>query len=401
MSRIPIRTLILALGTFAVGTDSYVVAGFLPAMARSLRVSEAAAGQSATVFALAYAVLSPVVATFTARVPRRALLTVALLVLALANLGSALAPGYAVLMAGRVLAAAGAAAFTPTASAVAASLAAPGQRARALAVVIGGLTAATALGVPLGNLADRILDWRTALGLVAALCLLCAAGVLAVMPRLPGNPSVPLRARLAALRRPGVLAVLPLTLFGMMASYGLYAYAVPLLHALGAAPQAEMWLLFLYGVGAVVSNMVTGAAADRFGPVRVLSVGYAALSLTLGAFAWATGAGAQWPPLAALLMVAWGLSTWFQTPAQQLRLITAAPQETAVVVGLNGSALYLGIALGTALGGLLLPAGAPAALGVSAALAVVCLLYLAATRRAGARERSYGSVPEAVRQSSS
>ncbi|UBU13038.1 MFS transporter [Nonomuraea gerenzanensis] len=387
MSRIPVRILVLGLGTFAVGTDAYVVAGFLPAMAGSLQVSESTAGQSATVFAVAYAMLSPVLATITARMPRRALLTTALVVLALANLGSALAPNYPVLMVTRVLAAAGAAAFTPNAGAVAASMAAPHQRARALAVVVGGLTVATALGVPLGNLADRTLNWRVALGLVAALCALCAAGVIAVLPRLPGSPSVPLRARLAALRHPGVLAVLPLTVLGMMASYGLYAYAVPLLHALGATPASEMWLLFLYGVGAFAGNLIAGSAADRYGPIRVLAVGYAALTLTLGAFTWATGAGSHALPVAALLMAAWGASTWFQTPAQQLRLISAAPQETAVVVGLNGSALYLGIALGTALGGLLLPVGAPVALGVSAALAAGCLLYLAATRRAGSRMR--------------
>ncbi|WP_222107657.1 MFS transporter [[Actinomadura] parvosata] len=385
MSRIPIRTLVLGLGTFAVGTDAYVVAGFLPAMARSLEVSESTAGQSATVFAVAYAVLSPVLATFTARVPRRALLTAALAVLALANLGSALAPNYPVLMVTRVLAAAGAAAFTPNAGAVAAAMAAPQQRARALAVVVGGLTVATALGVPLGNLADRALSWRAALGLVAALCAVCAAGVLAVLPGLPGSPSVPLRARLDALRHPGVVAVLPLTLLGIMASYGLYAYAVPLLHELGATPASEMWLLFLYGVGAFVTNLVAGRAADRYGPVRVLAVGYTALTLTLGAFTLAAGTGPHVLPAAALLMAAWGASTWFQTPAQQLRLITAAPQETAVVVGLNGSVLYLGIALGTALGGLLLPVGAPVALGVSAVLAAGCLLYLAATRRVGER----------------
>ncbi|WP_052422864.1 MFS transporter [Nonomuraea candida] len=393
MSRIPVRTLVLGLGTFAVGTDAYVVAGFLPAMARSLEVSESTAGQSATVFAVAYALLSPVLATVAARVPRRTLLTVALVVLALANLGSALAPGYGVLMVTRVVAAAGAAAFTPNAGAVAASLAAPEQRARALAVVVGGLTVATALGVPLGNLADRLLDWRTALGLVAALCALCAAGVWAVMPPLPGGPSVPLRARLAALRHPGVLAVLPLTLGGMMAGYGLYAYAVPLLHALGAAPESEMWLLFLYGVGAVAGNVVAGGAADRYGPVRVLAVGFTALSFTMAAFTVATGAGLRWLPLTALLMVAWGASTWFQTPAQQLRLISAAPQETAVVVGLNGSVLYLGIALGTALGGLLLPVGPPVALGVSAALAAGCLLYLTATRKAGERPRTTAGHP--------
>lgn len=395
MSRIPIRTLVLGLGTFAVGTDAYVVAGFLPAMARSLQVSESAAGQSATVFAVAYAVLSPVLATVTARVPRRTLLTVALAVLALANLGSALAPTYAVLMATRVLAAAGAAAFTPGAGAVAAALAPPRQRARALAVVVGGLTVATALGVPLGNLADRLLDWRVALGLVAALCALCAAGVWVILPRLPGGPSVPLRDRLAALRHPGVVAVLPLTTFGMMAGYGLYAYAVPILHALGATPASETWLLFLYGVGAFASNLAAGAAADRYGPVRVLSVGFTVLALTMGALTWATGAGLRALLLTALLMVAWGASAWFQTPAQQLRLISAAPQETAVVVGLNGSALYLGIALGTALGGLLLPVGTALALGASTALATGCLLYLAATHRTGAARRRRSPAPEA------
>ncbi|WP_199537438.1 MFS transporter, partial [Spongiactinospora gelatinilytica] len=144
------RTLVLALGAFAVGTDAYVVAGFLPGMARSLEISEAAAGQSATVFAVAYALLSPVLATLTARVPRRPLLVAALVVLALANLGSALAPDFGALMASRVLAAVGAAGFTPIAGAVAASLVAPAQRARALAVVVGGLTAATADLAPVG-----------------------------------------------------------------------------------------------------------------------------------------------------------------------------------------------------------------------------------------------------------
>ncbi|WP_214410094.1 MFS transporter [Sphaerisporangium fuscum] len=373
-------TLVLAVGTFAVGTDAYVVAGFLPAMAHSLEVTEAVAGQSATLFAVVYAVLAPVLATVTARVPRRALLVTALLVLALANLGAALAPNYPALMVARAVAAVGAAAFTPNAGAVASSLVAPAQRARALAVVVGGLTVATALGVPLGNLTEKVLTWRAALGLVAALCVLCAAGVTAVMPALPGNPRVPLRDRLAALRRPGVVAVLPLTVIGLAASYGLYAYAVPVLHAVGAGPATETWLLFLYGVGAVTGNLAAGSAADRRGPVRVLAIGYVALAVTLALFAWAAGAGVHWLPLAGLLMVAWGASTWFQTPAQQLRLISAAPDETAVVVGLNASALYIGIALGTALGGLLLPIGPPVALAACAALALVCLLYLAATR---------------------
>jgi predicted MFS family arabinose efflux permease len=374
-------TLILGLGTFAVGTDAYVVAGFLPDMASSLHVSEGTAGQSATAFAITYAVLSPVLATVLARVPRRALLVAALAVLAAANLGSALAPDFAVLMVSRVVAAAGAAAFTPNAGAVAASLVAPAQRARALAVVIGGLTVATALGVPLGSLAARTLDWHAALALVAALCAVAAAGVLRAMPALPGGPRIPLRRRLAALRHPGVVAVLPLTVLGMAAGYGLYAYAVPIMRALGAGGSAEPWLLFLYGAGAVAGNLVAGARVDRHGPLRVQAAGYTALAATLALLTCASATGTSWLPVTALLMIAWGATTWFQTPAQQVRLINAAPQETAVVVGLNASALYAGIGAGTVLGGVLLPHGATAALAACTALAVLCLLHLFLTRR--------------------
>jgi predicted MFS family arabinose efflux permease len=352
-------------------------------MAGSLHVSQSTAGQSATVFAVTYAVLAPILATVLARIPRRALLVGALAVLALANLGTSLAPNFAFLMGTRVLAAAGAAAFTPNAGAVASSLVAPAQRARALAVVIGGLTLATALGVPLGNLADKALNWRAALGLVAVLCAVCAVGVLAAMPALPGDPAIPLRRRLAALSHPGVLAVLPLTVLGMTAGYGLYAFTIPILHSLGAAGPAEVWLLFLYGTGAVAGNLAAGSRVDRHGPLPVQTVGFTVLAVTLAAFTCATATGTHWLPLTALLMVAWGAATWFQTPAQQVRLIRAAPEETAVVVGLNSSALYAGIGIGTMLGGALLPVSVPAALGASAALAALCLPYLAITRRHG------------------
>lgn len=233
-------TLVLALGTLAVGTDAFVVAGFLPSMADELHVSSTAAGQSVTVFAAAYALFSPVLATVTARLPRRALLVAALITLGLANVGSALAPNLALLLVSRIVAAAGAAAYTPTAGAVGAALVRPELRARAMAVVIGGLTAATALGVPLGNLAEHWLGWRTALAVVAGLCLLFALGVRLIMPALPGSVRVPLRTRLTVLRRPAVLAVLPLTVLGMGAAYTAYAYSVPVLRAVRVPDSTDL-----------------------------------------------------------------------------------------------------------------------------------------------------------------
>ncbi|WP_214321061.1 MFS transporter [Nonomuraea sediminis] len=374
---IPIRT--LAVGTFAVGTDAFVVAGFLPAMAASLDVSPAAAGQSVTVFAAAYAVGSPVLATLTARLPRRTLLVSALAVLGLANLGSALAPDLAVLMITRVLAALGAAAYTPNAGAVSASLAGPEQRARALSVVVGGLTIATALGVPLGGLAGQLLGWRAALGLVAAVCLLVALGVRAVLPPLPGHPRVPLRTRLGALKRPGVLPVLALTVLGMAAGYTAYAYSAPALAAVGIASPAPM--LFLYGVGAVVGNLAAGRATDRWNASLVLRSGYTLMAASLAALALLAATGATAPALVGALMAAWGASSWCQTPPQQHRLIDIAPDEAPLLVSLNSSCIYLGIGLGTALGAFTLPSGFPTVFAAGAALAVLAIPLTAARTR--------------------
>ncbi|MFC4117249.1 MFS transporter [Nonomuraea zeae] len=376
MLDVPIRTrpssaLVLALGTFAVGTDAFVVAGFLPEMAASLHVSEAAAGQSTTVFAAAYAIGSPVLATLTARLPRRRLLVGALIVLGLANVGSALAPSLPILIATRVLAALGAAAYTPNAGAVAASLVRPESRARALAVVVGGLTIATALGVPLGNVAAQWLGWRSALGLVAGLSGVVAAGVFAIMPRLPGGPQVPLRSRLAVLRHPAVVRVLPLTVLGMAAAYTAYAYSVPALEGVGVSAIGLM--LFLYGAGAVAGNLLSGYATDRWGARRVLAIGYVLMALTMGILAWLAASDVAIPVAVGVLMVGWGASSWCQTPPQQHRLISAAPGEAALLVSLNSSAIYAGIGLGTVLGGMTLTWEVSWMYGTAALLAAAAL----------------------------
>ncbi|MGW5673747.1 MFS transporter [Streptomyces sp. NPDC003860] len=383
----PGRTLVLALGTFGVGTDAFVLAGFLPDLAASLDVPTAAAGQAVTVFAVAYAVASPLVATVTARVPRRLLLVAALVALGLANAASALAPNLPVLLVTRVLAAVAAAAYTPTAGAVAARLVPQEQRGRALAVVVGGLTVATALGVPLGAALGALLGWRAALWLVAAVCLVTAAALAALLPALPGAAPVPLAARLAALRRPGVATVLGLTVLGMAAAYTGYAFVEPALRAVGVTGGGTAWMLAAYGIGAVAGNLAAGVAADRVGPAKVLTTGYAAMAATMTAFALLAAADIHSLPAVAVLAAAWGAASWCQTPAQQHRLIGAAPDQAPLLVALNSSAIYLGIGAGTLVGGLAIPTGAGAMFTVAAvlALAALTLTTRTASPRAGLR----------------
>ena len=371
---------VLALGTFVVGTDAFIVSAFLPAMARDLAVTTAMAGQSVTAFALAYALLAPIISTLTVALKRRRLLVGALICLGLANLGSALAPSLGMLILTRIAAAAAAAAYTPNAGAVAAAMVRPEIRARALAIVIGGLTAATALGIPSGHIVSAALDWRAALMLVGILSLLAAGGVLSVMPQLPGGARVTLRQRLTVLRHRDVLRILPLTVIGMAACYVPYTFTIPVLDALTGPSQSTTVMLFLYGLGAVVGNYLSGWATDRAGPIPVLACAYALMLGTLGAMALASGNPPTSCLLAAVLMMAWGASSWSQTPAQQHRLISSAPHEASLVVALNSSAIYFGISIGTAIGSYAIQASATQTLWYGGALAGAALVYMLITK---------------------
>ncbi|GLY74834.1 sensor histidine kinase [Actinoallomurus iriomotensis] len=245
-------TLVLVLGTYAVGADAFVIAGFLPSIAGALDVSTADGGRAITAFVLTYAVLAPVLAAATARVPRRVLLAGALTVIGLANLVSALAPSLPVLIGGRMLAAAGAAAYTPIAARVCTALVRPRARMTALTLIIGGMAVAVTLGLAFGEVAGGWLGWRAALGAVSLVCLLAGAGVALTLPSLPAR-SRPRLPRLAVLP-----AVVPITVLGVLVAFGAYAYGVPELNTIGLPDAAAVVVLFAYGLGAMFANTVTG-----------------------------------------------------------------------------------------------------------------------------------------------
>src|SRR5690606_39749123 len=136
----------------------------------------------------------------------------------------------------------------------------PPLRARALAIVVGGLTVATALGVPLGNVAVQWLNWRAALGIVAGLCVLVAVWLLRLLPSLPGNPPVPLRTRLAVLARPAVATILPVTVVARAAGDVADAYTRPALASRGAAEPAPTPPLVLHRPAAVPGDPAPGYA---------------------------------------------------------------------------------------------------------------------------------------------
>jgi predicted MFS family arabinose efflux permease len=375
-----LRTYLLAAGAFAVGTSAYVVSGVLPAVSAELDVSLTAAGQLATAFALSYAVGAPLLAAMAGRWERRNLLLAALLVAAAGNALSALATTYPLLITGRVVAALGAAAYTPAATLFATALRPPAERGRAVAVVFGGLTLALALGVPAGSLLGGAVGYRWVFGLVAIVCLVVAGAVLGWLPRLAAPPVVRLRERLAVAADRRVLTVLAVTVLGVLGAMSIYIYVVPLLTATAGLDAPTIGLLLLaYGLGAMVGNSWGGRAADRFGTLPTLFgvlTGMAVLTATLPlTTTTAIGAG--------LALFAWGVFTWSFNPPLQSLLLDLAPTGGGLVLSLNASAIYFGVALAGVFGGIVIDTAGVLMLPVfGAGLTVVVVLLLLTLRRA-------------------
>src|SRR5215469_318373 len=172
MKTVNLRIYLLAVGTFALGTDLFVIAGVLPSIAQDRSVSIDTAGLLVTVFSLVYGFGAPVLAATTSHISRQKLLLIVLLGFSVANLLSAISPTFPILMLTRIIAACFAALYTPAATAVAAALASPERRGQALAIVLGGLTAATVLGVPIGTALGKYFGWRAPFLFVAALGML-------------------------------------------------------------------------------------------------------------------------------------------------------------------------------------------------------------------------------------
>jgi predicted MFS family arabinose efflux permease len=356
--------LVLSLGGFAIGTDGFVVAGILGGIARDLGVTVAVAGQAVTVYAIAYAVGSPLLTGLTSGIRLRRVLVASMALFALFNLFSAASASVWMLDGTRILCALAAGLYLPAAAGTATRLAPPEFRGRALAVVLGGQSAGTVVGAPLGILVEQQLTWRGTFVLVAVLAGLAVVGLAVRGPAAGTAAPLPLRERLAPLRSPALLVTLVVTAVGMTGGYALYTYLGP---RFGADPAIGMrWLGLLvatFGLGGVAGTWLGGSLADRWGARRTLylSLGLMTLNFALSPLTASTLPGAF------AFCLAWGVTGWAFLPAQQHGLVGRLPERAALVISLNSSAVYVGIASGAAVGGAVLAGAGAGSLWIAAA----------------------------------
>ncbi|MGW3248737.1 MFS transporter [Streptomyces sp. NPDC001070] len=340
--------LVLTAALFAIGTDSFVIAGILPEAARSLDVGVGTAGWLITAYAFSYAVLGPVMAALTTRWPRRTLFLTGLGIFVVGNLLTALVPVFGVALAARVLAGLGGAMVSPAAVAAAAALAPPERRGRAIATVMAGLSAATALGAPIGTAIGSLSgDWRATMLFVSALGVLAAAGIALLLPRIPSPPLVPLRARLAPLgdRRIGLTLLTTLLVFTGL--YIVYSYiAESLDRATGGSGTTLAVLLFVWGVASTVGTLGSGHLVDRIGARRIINTAIVVCAVNFAVLPWssahlATTIGA---------LVVWGICAWGLLAPQTHRLIDAMPTAAPMLTGLNTATFYVGASIAPLVG---------------------------------------------------
>jgi DHA1 family inner membrane transport protein len=366
--------LALGMGGFTIGTTEFVAMGLLPEIADGVQVSIPSAGHLISAYALGVVVGAPVLAYLGARLPRRGLLLALMGAYGAANAASAVAASFGMLVVARFAAGLPHGAYFGVASLVAASLADPGRKGRAVAQVMLGLSVANVVGVPAATWMGQHLGWRSAWWAVSLLALVTVVLIVAFVPAAPGSPDATGRRELRAFTSAQVWLTLLAGAIGFGGFFAVYSYVAPTITQVGGLGSGAVPVfLLVVGLGMVVGTWLAGHLAD-WSIFRSLLGSAVGMGLVLLLFAVVAPYG--W----------WSLPVLFLVPVLgsvlvvnlQMRLMDVAGEAQTLGAALNHASLNVANALGAWLGGIVIAAGwgyrAPAVVG--AGLCVLGLLAL-------------------------
>ncbi|WP_327168287.1 Cmx/CmrA family chloramphenicol efflux MFS transporter [Streptomyces subrutilus] len=350
----PVAVYVLGLSVFALGTSEFMLSGLLPPIAEDMGVTIPQAGLLISAFAIGMVVGAPLLAVATLRLPRRTTLVSLISLFGLGQVAGALAPTYELLFASRVVSALACAGFWAVGAAVAIAMVDKDQRARAMAVMIGGLSIANVLGVPAGAFLGEHLGWRSAFWSVGAASAIALVGILVLIPKIPLPAEKPRLGReLLIYRDRQVWLSIGVTALAAGGVFCAFSYLSPLLtDVAGLDAQWVPWILGLFGLGALAGTTLGGRVADAhlFG---VLIWGITASTAFLTALALLASTAAAAIALAFLL----GFSAFFTAPALNARMFNVAGAAPTLAGATTTAAFNLGNTGGPWLGGTVIDAG--------------------------------------------
>lgn len=387
----PLALLALAIGAFGIGTTEFVIMGLLPQVGADLGVSVPTAGYLVTGYALGVMIGAPIMTALGTKISRKNMLMLLMVLFILGNVISAIAPAFAVMLIGRVVASLAHGAFFGIGSVVAAELVAPQKKAAAISLMFTGLTVANVVGVPMGTFVGHTVGWRVTFLIVAALGVLGLAGVAKLVPDLPKPPGVQLRHEIAAFRNTQVVLAMTMTVLGFGGVFAAITYIAPILTEVGNFAESSVtWLMAVFGMGMVAGNLIGGHFADRK-LMPMLYTALAGLALILGLFTFLASDKAM-SVAAVFLIGALGFAT---VPPLQKHVLDHAHGAPTLASAANIGAFNLGNALAAWLGGLVISAGLgyTAASAVGAILAASALVPAVVSHRLQRRSARAAAVP--------
>ncbi|WP_445361621.1 MFS transporter [Microbulbifer sp. EKSA005] len=352
----PIALLALTLSAFAIGTTEFVIVGLVPIIAQDLSISLPSAGLLVTLYAVGVAVGAPVLTALTGRWPRKHVLLALMSLFVLGNLLAWMAPSYSSLITARILTGLAHGVFFSIGSTIATGLVSKDKEASAIAIMFTGLTVALVTGVPLGTWIGQHFGWRATFIAVAGLGVLALIGSALLVPNnLKQSPPTRLPQQLSVLTQPRLLLVYAMTAVGYGGTFTVFTFLAPILEQVSGFETGAIGLIMLvYGFSVAVGNIWGGKLADNLGPIRALTIIFAALAFILFIFTF-TAAN---PITSVLTILVWGAFAFGNVPGLQVYVVQLAqkytPHAVDVASGLNIAAFNIGIALGSLLGGLII-----------------------------------------------
>jgi DHA1 family inner membrane transport protein len=381
-SKMPLQVWILTLSAFAIGTAEFVIAGVLPQVAASLRITEGQAGNLITAYALANVVGGPILTLWLARFEKRRVLIGLMALFIAGNLIGAVTTNYTLLLISRVVAGLTQGPFYGIGAVVATKLVSDILAGQAVGQMFAGLTLANVLGVPAGTWIGNALGWKMTFLVISALGLIVTLAIAIFVPNQGRDNSAPsIGAQLSAFRDGNLIASLAITALGWVGFMAFYGYIAPVAERVAGFSAADLtWVLVIVGIGLVIGNTLGGRTADaNLHLSLILWPAAMIVSLIVAGLV----APFKWPFLAAAF--AFGIASFANVPPLQMRVMKygkAAPELAATA---NISAFNIANALGGLIGGAVVDSsfGAGAIPFAAAIVPLVALFFILSQERGG------------------
>lgn len=373
---IPSAVYLLALSLFAMGSAEFLMGGILPMIAEDLRISLPTAGTLISAFAVGALIGGPPFAILALRWPSRSALFISQLAFIAATVVSLLAQGYWAILLARFGMGLAYACFWSVAAATAVQLSPPDRRAKALSIVVSGLTVAMVLGGPAGTYISEATGWRGGFWAVIAVTVISAVAVLLALPKHTARDAKApdLVTELRAMKRPALWVAYATTMFTTAAYMGTFGYiAALLMEVSGLSAEWLPAVLILFGVGAFIGLTIGGRTADAQ-PRGTLVAGI--IGLIVSSAIIASFAASVWATVAMVFML--GLAGFLLNPAVWGRVYVLAPDAPMLAGATNASAFQAGLTLAPLLAGIpiSLGYGVASVAWVGVIIAVVSLLLV-------------------------